>query len=204
MTKKVYIATARDIGEKCKIWASENVQPGFELVEDLESADIIVSVLYDKLFKVNIVKEKYCYNFHPGILPNYRGSGICSWAIINEEKYMGVTLHVIDEGIDTGDIIEVRKFPILEKDTAYSLFTQVEKVIYEMFQIWFNKLLTLNFTCVPQEINENDVVYYKKDLRSAKNLTKFIRAFYFPNKEAAYYITSNGEKKYINFFDTKE
>jgi len=197
--KRIFIATSRDIGKRCYSWAKVNLPQNFCLVDNVNDADIVISVLYDKLFKAHIVKEKYCYNFHPGILPKYRGSGICSWAIINEEKHMGVTLHVIDEGIDTGDIIEVRKFPILEKDTASSLFTQVEKVIYEMFQEWFSKLLTLNFTCVPQEINENDVVYYKKNLRSAKNLTKFIRAFYFPNKEAAYYITSSGEKKYINF-----
>jgi len=199
LTKKVYIATARDIGEKCKIWASENMREGFELVEDLESSDIVVSILYDKIFKPNIVIEKQCYNFHPGILPEYKGCGICSWAIINEEKYMGATLCVIDENIDTGDIIDIRKFPIQKEDTSLSLFKKTEELIYDMFTDWFYKLLQVDYVSCPQLKLKNNRIYYKKDLKNAMDLTKFARAFYFPGKPSAYYYDSSGKKKDISF-----
>lgn len=199
MTKKVYIATARDIGEKCKIWASENMPPGFELVENLKSADIVVSVLYDKIFKPNVVNEKQCYNFHPGVLPEYKGRGICSWVIINEEECMGATLHVIDENIDTGEIIDIRKFSIQKEDTSFSLFEKTEELIYDMFVDWFCKLLKGDFISCPQLKLKNNKIYYKKDLKKAMNLTKFARAFYFPDKPSAYYYDSSGKKKDISF-----
>ena len=41
--------------------------------------------------------------------------------------------------------------------------------------------------------------YYKKDLQKAKNLTRFVKAFYFPNKESGYYINDKAEKIYLNF-----
>ena len=199
MNKKVYIATARDIGEKCKTWAHKNMCDGFELVEDLDSCDIIISVLYDKIFKPNIVNSKKCYNFHPGVLPDYKGCGICSWVIINEEEYMGTTLHIIDEGIDTGELIEIRKFPIDKEDTSYSLFKKTEELIYDMFKCWFHKLVQSDYVTIPQVVLNKNNIYYKKDLKKAMNLTKFARAFYFPDKPSAYYYNNSGNKIDISF-----
>ncbi len=199
MNKKVYIATARDIGEKCKQWAKNNMCDGFELVDNINASDIIVSVLYDKIFKPDVVNNKKCYNFHPGILPDYKGCGICSWVIINEEEYMGTTLHLIDEGVDTGDIIEIRKFPIQNNDTSYTLFKKTEELIYDMFKDWFHRLLKKDYIASPQETLNKNNIYYKKDLKKAMNLTKFARAFYFPEKPSAYYYDSSGNKIDISF-----
>ena len=196
--KKVCVATSRDIGRKCFTWAKNNCPEGFELTTDIESSDIVISVLYEKILKPNIVNNKKCYNFHPGILPEYKGSGICSWAIINKEEYMGTTLHIIDEGVDTGEVICIEKFKIFEEDTAYSLFKKTEELIYSMFKQWFVKLLKEEFVCKPQ-IKSNHVLYKKKDLQSAMDLTRFVKAFHFPGKPSAFYVNQSGEKKYINF-----
>lgn len=196
--KKVYIATARPVGLKCIEWARKNCPSDFELVEDIDRSDIVISVLYDKIFKSNVVNNKKCYNFHPGVLPDYKGVGICSWVILNEEEYMGATLHVIDEGVDTGNIICVEKFLVKEQDTAYCLFNKVEKMIYNMFKKWFVALLNENFTSVAQT-NTTNSTYKRKDLQSAMDLTKFVKAFYFPGKPAAYYFDRNGEKKHLDF-----
>jgi methionyl-tRNA formyltransferase len=55
-------------------------------------------------------------NVHAGALPFYRGRNVLNWAIINGETSFGVTCHYVDEGIDTGDIIEQRMLPIGQDD----------------------------------------------------------------------------------------
>ena len=111
---------------------------------------------------------------------------------------MGTTLHIIDEGVDTGEVICIEKFKIFEEDTAYSLFKKTEELIYSMFKQWFVKLLKEEFVCKPQ-IKSNHVLYKKKDLQSAMDLTRFVKAFHFPGKPSAFYVNQSGEKKYINF-----
>ncbi len=61
-------------------------------------------------------------NFHPALLPRYRGGSAINWAIINGETETGVTIHYIDAGIDTGDIIIQEKVPIYPEDTVASLY----------------------------------------------------------------------------------
>lgn len=62
-----------------------------------------------------------CINLHMAPLPRYRGAHPENWAIVNGEKEMGFTVHYLDEGIDTGDIILQSSVPILSSDTIISL-----------------------------------------------------------------------------------
>ena len=64
-------------------------------------------------------------NIHPSYLPAYRGQHVVNWAIINGEKETGVTIHYIDEGIDTGDIILQKIVPILYADNANTLHDKI-------------------------------------------------------------------------------
>lgn len=56
-------------------------------------------------------------NFHPGVLPNYRGPAPVFWAIRNREPNGGVTVHQMDEDWDTGPILHVEPEPIGANDT---------------------------------------------------------------------------------------
>ena len=58
-------------------------------------------------------------NCHAGKLPFYRGRNILNWVLINDEREFGITVHYVDEGIDTGDIILQRVFPITDKIVIY-------------------------------------------------------------------------------------
>jgi len=195
---KVFIATSRPIGQKCIEWAENNMPYSFELCNTIEESDIVISVLYEKLFSPEIINQKKCFNFHPGSLPEYRGSGAFSWVIINNEKKCGITLHLINDGIDDGDIIEIREFLVTKNDTALSLFNRGTEVIYRMFTEWFGDLLVGNYTAVKQP-SENNRLFLRKDLHKAKNLSRFIKAFYFPSKESAYYYNAMGQKIYIDY-----
>ena len=110
-----------------------------------------------------------------------------------------MTLHIIDEGIDTGPIIEINKIPVLSNDTAFSLFTKTENIIFNMFQQWYHKLLTSEYTFTEQCTTSKKPLYKRKHLKNAMDLTKFARAFYFPDKEPPYFYDRSGEKKYIDY-----
>ena len=195
--KKVFIATARSVGEQCRNWALKNTPKDYQIVDNIGDCDILISVMYDKILKPQFLENKRSYNIHPGILPDYRGVGISSWVLINEESKTGITLHKIDSGVDTGKVIEIREILISEQDTAHTLFERTEHLILKMFKNWYVDLLEENYTAVSQK--KNNKIYLKKDLQKAKNLTKFVKAFHFPGKENAYYYNRELEKVYLKF-----
>ena len=80
--------------------------------------DYLFSVLNDQILAktyLNKVK-KLALNFHDGPLPKYAGLFSSSWSIFNNEKNHGVCWHKIEGKIDTGDILEKRKFKIKNDD----------------------------------------------------------------------------------------
>jgi methionyl-tRNA formyltransferase len=81
------------------------------------------------LLPSNVLKipSKGALNLHHGILPNYAGVHTHIWAIRNEEKEFGVTLHWMEEGIDTGNIVYDSRFPLLGKETGLTLFLKCLK-----------------------------------------------------------------------------
>lgn len=85
--------------------------------------DIICICHFEKIIKNNILKiPKYgCINLHPSILPHYRGLAPQHWPIINGDKETGITVHFVNEGIDTGDIIIQRKIKIRDDEYVSDL-----------------------------------------------------------------------------------
>lgn len=64
-------------------------------------------------------------NVHCALLPQYRGANVLNWVLVNGETETGATIHYIDDGIDTGDIILQRRLAINFDDTALSLRTKL-------------------------------------------------------------------------------
>jgi methionyl-tRNA formyltransferase len=71
------------------------------------------------------IPKRGTINIHPSMLPRYRGQHVINWAIINGEKETGVTLHFMDDTLDTGDIILQKKVPIQIEDTAKELHNRI-------------------------------------------------------------------------------
>lgn len=80
--------------------------------------EIIVVVAYGKILPPSVIEyPKYgCVNLHVSLLPKYRGAAPMQRAIMESESETGVTIMYMAEGLDTGDIISVEKFPILPED----------------------------------------------------------------------------------------
>ncbi len=88
--------------------------------------DIFVSMSFDQIVKRPFIDETQygAINCHAGALPFYRGRNPLNWALINGEGNFGITVHYIDEGIDTGDIIVQRFSPISPSDTYADLLAR--------------------------------------------------------------------------------
>ncbi len=85
---------------------------------DSYKPEIIVVVAYGKILPLNVIEyPKFgCVNLHVSLLPKYRGAAPMQRAIMEGESETGVTVMYMAEGLDTGDIISVEKFPILPED----------------------------------------------------------------------------------------
>jgi methionyl-tRNA formyltransferase len=85
--------------------------------------DFIVVVAFGHIIPKNIlaIPKIATINIHASLLPKYRGPAPIQWAIINEEKETGVTTMVMDEGLDTGDILLSSKLEIAPDDTSGTL-----------------------------------------------------------------------------------
>lgn len=101
--------------------------------------DLFVSMSFNQIFKeemINLPKYK-TINCHAGKLPFYRGRNILNWALINDEKEFGITVHFMDKGIDTGDIILQDVYPITDEDDYGTL---LEKAYVECAEILYRAI----------------------------------------------------------------
>jgi len=120
------LASARSAGAQI-IPASDLRSPeGLERIAQL-NAEMGLSVMFGYLLKPDFLAllPKGCINLHTAYLPYNRGAYPNVWCIIDQTP-AGVTLHYVDEGIDTGDIICQRKVPILCTDTGETLYHKLE------------------------------------------------------------------------------
>lgn len=71
-------------------------------------------------------------NIHPSLLPKYRGGNPYSSVIMNGEEETGVTIHFMDEGFDTGDIITQKRVPLSPIETMGTLFNRLNLLGMQM------------------------------------------------------------------------
>ena len=115
--------------------------------------DIIFSIYYRKILPSSLLKipSLGCINIHPSLLPKYRGPIPTAWAIENGETHFGITIHYMDERIDTGDILIQKKYPILKNETGYELYTRAMKLGANLLIENFKKIINNKLEPVPQK-----------------------------------------------------
>jgi methionyl-tRNA formyltransferase len=117
--------------------------------------DLFVSMSFNQIFKSNLINlpPLKVINCHAGKLPFYRGRNVLNWVLINDESEFGITVHYIDEGIDTGDIILQRTFQIDDEDN-YS--TLLAKAYEECSLILYDSIKMVQARTV-QRIKQSDL-----------------------------------------------
>ena len=100
-----------------------------EFVETLRKIgpDVIVVAAFGQIISKEILEmPRYgCINVHASLLPAYRGAAPIQWAVINGDKESGVTIMRMNEGLDTGDMIDKVVVPLDENETGGSLFDKL-------------------------------------------------------------------------------
>lgn len=178
----------------------------FELASNYD-CDLFVSMSFNQIFKSRIINlPRYkAINCHAGKLPFYRGRNILNWALINDENEFGITVHYIDEGIDTGDIILQRTLPITDDDNYNSLlevaYIECATILYDAIKIIQkgnfnpikqNEIHPVGFYCGVRGVGDEIVNW---DLTS-REIFNFIRALCKPGPLATTF--KNGEIIKIN------
>lgn len=89
-----------------------------------ESADLFVVVAYGRVIPPEVfsLPPRGTINLHPSLLPKYRGAAPIQWALINGERETGITVQMMDEEIDTGDILTQRRIQIPIDMTSEELY----------------------------------------------------------------------------------
>lgn len=153
--------------------------------------DLIFSFQYDQIIGQEVldVSSGGAVNLHFSPLPRYRGVSPVAWALINGEQSYGVTLHYIDPGIDTGDIIALDQFEIGSVANAKDLYNRCELAGIQLFKTTIDGLLSGTNERHPQA-NQHATYYagggidFKKCEiefnKSTNMLYNWIRAFIFP------------------------
>lgn len=96
--------------------------------------DLMISFISSWIYPPSLL-ESAAYaaiNFHPGS-PEYPGTGCTNFAFYNGATEYGITCHHMKASVDTGNIIQVKRFPIKEDDTVYTVTQQCYKLIEESF-----------------------------------------------------------------------
>ena len=141
---------------------------------------IFLSCEFDKIIKPNLFATDKLYNIHFSKLPQYKGMYTSCLPILFNEKQTGVTLHKIDKGIDTGDIIDQITFPILSEYVALDLYKKYTEFGFKIFINNINNLISGNYTCNKQpaenssyyslnSVDFNSKIDYRKTAQQIKN-----------------------------------
>ena len=168
--------------------------------------DLVVSYLYWRRIRKPLIEgPNYgCINFHPAILPDWKGCGGYNIAILKKLPQWGVTAHYVDETIDTGKIIKVNLFDFdyrtataqsLEKVTQEELMNLYKEVLLEVEEK--GRLETLEVdnskgTYISRK-QMNDMKKITEEDLESEDLDVKVRAFWFPPYDGAY-IERNGKK----------
>jgi len=135
-----------------------------------QSIDYLISVQFHEILKkehLNTAKER-AVNLHMAPVPEYRGCNQFSYAIYNQDSSFGTTLHIMDEGIDSGDIIAERRFNISSTTTVEELLNKTVQESKKLFSNNFMKIFD-PYTNLKKQKGKGRI-YYRKDLKKLKEI----------------------------------
>lgn len=123
-------------------------------------ADVFVLAGYGRILppEITAIPKRMCVNLHGGALPRCRGSSPMNWALINGEEEHGISILKVDAGVDTGDVLMQRSFPIDVNDTIRDLHRRADENFPDMLEAVLDGLARGTLTPKPQD--EAQAGYY--------------------------------------------
>jgi len=176
--------------------------------------DIAVSAFFGYVLRPDLISTmRYgCINIHPAYLPFNRGAHPNVWCMLDGTP-AGVTIHYIDEGIDSGDIIAQRKVEVDPADTGGSLYAKLERECLRLFEESWPAIRKGEAPRLPQRPGEG-TFHRLSDLRKTdeidpektykgSDLINLIRARTYPPYAGAYF-RRGGKKIYLRLILEEE
>ena len=190
------VFSAGDLNSRNRLKEIQSLQP-----------DVGLSVLFGYILRPSVVQilPMGCLNLHPALLPYNRGAHPNVWSIV-EGTPAGVTLHYIDEGIDTGDIVAQHQVPTLPTDTGESLHHRLEQAAVKLFrEAW--PLVRTGRARQMQQDQQNGSHHLVRDVEDldridleehylGRELINILRARTFPPYRGAYF-EHDGRRIYL-------
>ena len=148
----------------------------------------LISLEYDKIFRLHKWPDTKIFNIHFSKLPAYKGMATSSWPIFNGETEVGVTLHEVDHGIDTGPIIAQDTFLLDDHETAETLYYKFHQNGFKLFRKNITSLINGDYTATLQpsigsSYYSNGEFEFSKDLnmnKTAAQISNEFRSKFFP------------------------
>jgi phosphoribosylglycinamide formyltransferase-1 len=144
------LAIAREFGIRNKYLPSNKFRTRYEseeesaLVKSLTDAGVELVVLagFMRVLREPMLKAfpHRIINLHPSLLPKFPGLEAWKQALAASERVTGCTVHYVDAGVDSGEVIAQREVPILPDDTAESLHARIQIAERELYPEVIGKL----------------------------------------------------------------
>jgi len=190
--------------------AIENKIPILTGLHQLPEADILYSVQYHEILKQQHIAKAHqlAVNLHMAPLPEYRGCNQFSFAILDNKKVFGTTIHQLDTGIDSGAILFEKRFSIPENCWVNELYQLTEQASKILFIETINDIILNNIKPIAQQnlvAERGTCLHFRYEINKLKQLqkswsqekiNKHIRATYMPNFEPPYFFIE-GKKEFI-------
>lgn len=194
-----------------KKYAEEKQVPIVSLSDVYFWEDLVfLSVEFDRIIRPEKFASKQLFNIHFSLLPKYKGCHTAAMPILNGEELGGVTFHLMESGIDTGDIIDQEKVHISKDETCKSLYIKYLSLGSKVVIRNLDAVLENRYMASPQALD--DSTYYSRSEidysniqvdfnRTAAQIDRQFRAFSFRDFQLPMY--ENVPISYVEFTDIK-
>ncbi|NOZ55211.1 MAG: hypothetical protein GXO73_00275 [Calditrichaeota bacterium] len=145
-----------------------------------QRVDYGISVAWRKIFKPPLIQahKKGILNFHGAYLPGYRGANPTNWAVLRGARSTGVTVHFVDEGVDTGPIVLQKRLEIGPEETAWQVRQRQDALSVELMRELVGLLKGGELRAVPQDLRRGRTYGIRKPEDGLLNFEKPARELY--------------------------
>lgn len=133
--------------------------------------DYIIVAAYGQILPKDILDIAPCINLHASLLPKYRGASPIQESILNDEKYTGVTSMLMEEGLDSGDILGLKYFKLPENMEVAEVFDNLSVIAAKL------TIETLeNYNKIQAKKQNISEVSYCKKIKKENGEVEFLNA----------------------------
>ncbi|HET6226351.1 MAG TPA: formyl transferase [Bacteroidia bacterium] len=169
-----YIKTYFKFSENVSVVSNFNSQESASILQELKPDLVILGG--SRILKQQIISIPSIgiLNAHPGLLPKYRGVNVMLWSIYHNDP-IGVTVHFIDKGIDTGRICTQQQIEIQKNDTLESLRVKANEVSAKLLATVTTAIISNNLGPTMENALDKGKQYYQMDKKRVEEVNQKLK-----------------------------